>query len=173
MINNSIDRYTAAPFDMTKVATVVLDDERKLDGTKKRQTEIRFVPQINNDQWKSRSNWCYVIAIGGNVEKIGGTASGLKDRMASYLCGTEAYRQAGTCATTNYICYQAMKTALETGVSVEIYALPLPVCSINVVAVGNTFSVEAPTYHAVEKFLLEEYQSVFGRRPSLSQKSGR
>lgn len=158
---------------MVKVADVTIDNDLNKRGEKARKTEIKFVTTIDKEAWKKRTNWCYVLVIDSNVEKIGGTAAGLKDRCQSYLCGTEEYRHKGTCATTNYICYQAMLHALNSGSTVEMYAAEIPPVEVVVEAIGQKFVTKAPVYHQVESFLLDEYKEEFGAYPSLSQKAGK
>ena len=89
------------------VADIVLDSELSATGTKKRNTLIQFIPKISNEAFKKKNEWLYLLIINGNIVKIGGTRTGLKGRVASYLCGhhIEERGKSGDCSKTNGFIY--------------------------------------------------------------------
>jgi len=89
------------------IADIVLDSELftsgKKQGNKKRNTLIQFVPTISTEAFNKKTEWLYLLVINGMIVKIGGTRTGLKGRVASYLCGhhIEERGKSGDCSKTN------------------------------------------------------------------------
>ena len=73
------------------IADIVLDSELfisgKKVGNKKRNTLIQFIPTISNEAFSKKTEWLYLLVINGMIVKIGGTRTGIKGRVGSYLCG--------------------------------------------------------------------------------------
>ena len=61
----------------------------------------------------------YLFVIDGKLLKVGSSTVSFKDRLASYNCGKKAYRENGTCSTTNYLVLQSF---LSINKVVQVYA---------------------------------------------------
>lgn len=61
----------------------------------------------------------YLFVLDGKVIKIGSATTSFKDRVASYNCGKQAYRNNGTCSTTNYFVLQSL---LKINKRTQVYA---------------------------------------------------
>ena len=66
-------------------ATLCLDDDRKPNGVKKRNTVVKAVP--DHQDWNTKCEAIYAIVRDDEIMKLGGTRTGMKDRWGSYLCG--------------------------------------------------------------------------------------
>ena len=66
-------------------ATLCLDDDRKPNGEKKRQTVIKAV--ADHQDWNREVEIIYAIVRDGKIMKLGGTRNGMKKRWGSYKCG--------------------------------------------------------------------------------------
>lgn len=108
-----------------KVCNVVIDDDVSANGKKSRKTEIKFAPTIPEAEWKSYSEWIYILTCDDKIIKFGGTRTGLNGRACSYLCGRPQFRRAGTCSTTNYIVYMSTLNLLKRNHKVAMYAKQL------------------------------------------------
>lgn len=60
----------------------------------------------------------YCFVINNKVVKIGNTITTIKERIQSYNCGKQKYRDKGTCSTTNYF---VLQTFLKTNENIEVY----------------------------------------------------
>ena len=97
------------------IADIVLDREcftsGKKQGNKKRNTLIQFVPTISTEAFNKKTEWLYLLVMNGRIVKIGGTRTGLKGRIASYLCGhhVEERGKSGDCSKTNGFIYNTFE----------------------------------------------------------------
>jgi len=146
------------------VADVVLDDElftsgKKL-GSKKRKTHIQFIPTISTDAFNKKNEWLYLFVINGMIVKIGGTRTGLKGRVASYLCGhhIEERGKSGDCSKTNGFIYNTFDFYLRLGCKIQMYGYELPTTEITIKIFGKETKIMAQTYHAYETRFLEDYK---------------
>ena len=155
------------------VADIVLDTEistnGKSKGTKKRNTLIQFVPKISSELFDKKTEWLYLLIINGNIVKIGGTRTGLKGRVSSYLCGHHVKERgkSGDCSKTNGFIYNTFAFYLELGCKIEMYGYELPKTEITIDIFGKQTKITAQTYHAYESTFLEDYKKNYNEYPIL------
>ena len=77
------------------------------------------------EDYNTRQELIYLMVIDGKVAKVGGTYTGLRQRIASYSAGTRGNRKRGTCSTTNYHISENQFTSLSNGRVVEWYMYPI------------------------------------------------
>ena len=158
----------------TPIADIVLDSElfttEKKKGQKKRNTLIQFIPKISNEEFNKKSEWLYLLIINGRIVKIGGTRTGLKGRVASYLCGhhIEERGKSGDCSKTNGFIYNTFEFYLQLGCKIEMYGYELPKTQITIEIFGKETKITAQTYHAYESTFLEDYKKIYNEYPILS-----
>lgn len=89
------------------IADIILDKEINSIGKKKRTALIRFVPIIPIKDFNEKNEWIYLFTIDNYIVKIGGTRTGIKSRIISYLCGhyTQEQGKSGNCSNTNAFIY--------------------------------------------------------------------
>lgn len=156
------------------VAEIVLDTETftsgKKEGAKKRNTLIQFVPRIDADEFQRKTEWLYLLVINGRIVKIGGTRTGLKGRVASYLCGhhIEERGKSGDCSKTNGFIYNTFEFYLQMGCTIEMYGYELPKTEITIEIFGKETRIVAQTFHAYESTFLEDYKKIYLEYPLLS-----
>ncbi len=153
-----------------QVADIVLDTEVTKEGTKKRNTLIQFVPKIDAEEFNKKTEWLYLLVINGRIVKIGGTRTGLKGRVASYLCGhhIEERGKSGDCSKTNGFIYNTFEFYLTVGCKVEMYGYKLPKTEVTIEIFGKETKIIAQTYHAYESTFLEDYKKNYNDYPVLS-----
>ena len=156
------------------IADIVLDSELFTSGikqgTKKRNTLIQFVPTISNEAFNKKTEWLYLFVINGMIVKIGGTRTGLKGRIASYLCGhhIEERGKSGDCSKTNGFIYNTFEFYLNLGCKIQMYGYELPKTEIIIEIFGKETKITAQTYHAYESTFLEDYKKNYNEYPILS-----
>ena len=157
-----------------QIADIVLDRELftsgKKQGNKKRNTLIQFIPKISNEEFNKKTEWLYLLVINGMIVKIGGTRTGLKGRISSYLCGhhIEERGKSGDCSKTNGFIYNTFLFYLNLGCKIEMYGYELPKTEITIEIFGKDTKITAQTYHAYESTFLEDYRKYYGNYPILS-----
>jgi hypothetical protein len=171
----SVDTYNR--FDnFTLVADIRLDNEVFTSGkkteTKKRNTLIKFEPTIPNDEFVKKTEWLYMFTINGKIVKIGGTRTGLKGRVASYLCGHHIKERgkSGDCSKTNGFIYNTFEFYLNMGYDIQMYGYELPKTEITIEIFGKETKITAQTFHAYESTFLEDYKKMYNEYPVLSDK---
>lgn len=156
------------------IADIVLDTDvftsGKKQGTKKRNTLIQFIPRIPVEDFNKKTEWLYLLVINGKIVKIGGTRTGLKGRVASYLCGhhIEERGKSGDCSKTNGFIYNTFEFYLSLGCKIEMYGYELPKTEITIEIFGKETRITAQTYHAYESTFLEDYKKNYSDYPILS-----
>jgi len=149
------------------IADIVLDSELsttgKNQGNKKRNTLIQFVPTISPEEFNKKNEWLYLLVINDAIVKIGGTRTGLKGRVASYLCGhhIEERGKSGDCSKTNGFIYNTFEFYLSLGCKIQMYGYELPKTEITIEIFGKEKKITAQTYHAYESTFLEDYTPFF------------
>ena len=155
------------------IADVVLDHELVTSGIKqgmkKRNTLIRFVPTIPASVFNKKKEWLYILVINGRIVKIGGTRTGLKGRVSSYLCGhhVEERGKSGDCSKTNGFIYNTFEFYLNLGCKIQMYGYELPKTEITIEIFGKKTKITAQTYHAYESTFLEDYKKKYQEYPIL------
>jgi len=156
------------------IADIVLDSEAftsgKKQGNKKRNTLIQFIPNISNEAFSKKTEWLYLLVINDRIVKIGGTRTGLKGRVASYLCGhhIEERGKSGDCSKTNGFIYNTFEFYLNLGCKIQMYGYELPKTEITIEIFGKETKITAQTYHAYESTFLEDYKKHYNEYPILS-----
>tara|TARA_B110000259_G_scaffold188480_1_gene247962 strand:- start:7992 stop:8624 length:633 start_codon:yes stop_codon:yes gene_type:complete len=159
------------------IADIVLDNEvftsGKNQGKRKRNTVIKFVPNISQEAFNKKSEWLYLLVINGMIVKIGGTRTGLKGRVASYLCGhhIEERGKSGDCSKTNGFIYNTFEFYLNLGCKIQMYGYELPKKEISIEIFGKETKITTQTYHAYESTFLEDYKKNYKEYPILSDNS--
>ncbi len=167
------DEYNRKEY-FTPIADIVLDDElftsgKKL-GNKKRNTLIQFIPTISTESFNKKAEWLYLLVINGMIVKIGGTRTGLKGRVASYLCGhhIEERGKSGDCSKTNGFIYNTFDFYLNLGCKIQMYGYELPKTEITIEIFNKETKITTQTYHAYESTFLEDYKKNYNEYPILS-----
>jgi len=156
------------------IADIVLDSELyisgKKEGNKKRNTLIQFIPTILIETFNKKTEWLYLFVINGMIVKIGGTRTGLKGRVASYLCGhhIEERGKSGDCSKTNGFIYNTFEFYLKLGCKIQMYGYELPKTEITIKIFDKEKKIIAQTYHAYESTFLEDYKKNYNEYPILS-----
>jgi hypothetical protein len=156
------------------IADIVLDSELctsgKKQGNKKRTTLIQFVPTISTEAFNKKNEWLYLLVINGRIVKIGGTRTGIKGRVASYLCGhhIEERGKSGDCSKTNGFIYNTFEFYLNLGCKIQMYGYELPKTEITIEIFGKETKITPQTYHAYESTFLEDYKKNYNKYPILS-----
>ena len=156
------------------IADIILDSEisaiGKKQGNKKRKTLIQFVPKISNEDFNKKTEWLYLLVINNRIVKIGGTRTGLKGRVGSYLCGhhIEERGKSGDCSKTNGFIYNTFEFYLQLGCKIEMYGYELPKTEFTIEIFGKETKIIAQTYHAYESTFLEDYKKKYNDYPLLS-----
>ena len=160
--------------DFHKVADIVLDTDTKPNGTKKRQTVIKFETTIDKNDWSSKCEWLYLFIIAGNIVKIGGTRDGLKSRCASYNCGHHIPERgrSGDCSKTNGFIYNTLEFYLKLGFDVEMYGYKINPQVLSVPIFDDEWTqVTAQVFHAYESRYIERFRCKYGFLPALCDNS--
>jgi hypothetical protein len=141
----------------------------KKEGQKKRSTIIQFVPKISNYEFSKKTEWLYLFMINGRIVKIGGTRTGIKSRIASYLCGhhTAERGKSGDCSKTNAFIYNTFEFYLSSGCKIEMYGYELPNMEFTIEIFGKEKKITAQTFHAYESTFLEDYKKNYKEYPIL------
>lgn len=160
------------------VADVTLDTEvyatgtkqGTKQGTKKRNTLIQFIPTIPKDVFNDKTEWLYIFTVNGEIVKIGGTRTGLKGRVSSYLCGHHIPERgkSGDCSKTNGFIYNTFEFYLNLGFKIQMFGYALPKTSITINILEKEINVKAQTYHAYESSFLDDYKHQYNEYPVLS-----
>jgi len=150
------------------IADIVIDKEMTGDK-KKRNTTIQFVPLIPKKEFTAKEEWLYILTICGRIVKLGGTRTGLKGRVGSYLCGhhTKERGKSGDCSKTNGFIYNTLDFYLSLGCTIKMYGYKLPKTTATIDLLGKETVITVQTYHAYESTLLEDYKKQYGDYPVL------
>lgn len=159
--------------DFIHVANIELDDEINVKGTKKRNTLIKFVPQIELSLYNEDCEWIYIFLVNDRIVKIGGTRTGLKSRCASYLCGhhIEERGKSGDCSKTNGYIYNTFYFYLLNNVNIKMYAYKIPVVTHNCNILDEECEIKVQTFHAYESKYIENFKKLYGEIPFLCDNS--
>lgn len=102
----------------------------------------------------------YVFVIEGKIFKVGESITNIKDRIQSYNCGKKAYRENGTCSTTNYFVLQSF---LAIGQEMLVYAFFPQKPQYEVF--GQKFSDNYPPTKKAENLIIEDFIKTHGKKP--------
>ena len=152
------------------VADIVLDNDVFKSGRKRRNTLIKFTPKISVKDWRKTSEWLYLFVLDDRIVKIGGTRVGLKQRTASYLTGHHVRERgkSGDCSNTNGFIYNTFEFYLNLGYEIQMYGYELPGVDVTVEILDKENIIPVQTYHVYESVFMEEYKTIYGKFPTLS-----
>ena len=140
-----------------------------------RQTVITVDPVTDPSDWKNKTTqWIYAFTVDGKIVKIGGTRTGLAQRVGSYMCGhyTVDRGHNGKCSVTNAYVYNTFEHYLQQGSVVKMYAFKVPdPAPMTVLVWGEEVDIIPQVYTSYETRALEKYKQQFGRYPGLSDNS--
>ena len=154
-------------------ATLCLDNERKPNGEKKRQTIIKAV--ADHPDWNREVEIIYAIVRDGKIMKLGGTRNGMKKRWGSYKCGHCVPERLmkngepfpGKMSVTNAFLYHTIEDGLLRGEDWKFYIWKLPTVQVTVDILGTPTTVIAQTYHAYESKIMQKFSQAAGAIPLL------
>ena len=95
----------------------------------------------------------YVFCVNGKILKIGHTITDINKRIQSYNCGKKAFRDSGTCSTTNYFILQSL---LNINRTVKVYAYFPDLVKYNIF--GKSGAERFPSPKAVEKEVIRRFE---------------
>ena len=107
------------------------------------------------------------------IVKIGGTRTGLKGRVASYLCGhhIEERGKSGDCSKTNGFIYNTFYFYLLNNVSIKMYGFKIPMIKHKCTILDEDVEIKLQTYHAYESIFLQDFKKIYGEYPILCDNS--
>jgi hypothetical protein len=151
------------------IMDIVLDNDMK-NGNKKRMTLIKFEPTISIEEYNSKTEWLYIFVIDGRIVKIGGTRTGIKGRVASYLCGhhVEERGKSGDCSKTNGFIYNTFEFYLNLGCKIQMYGYQLPQITTVIDIFNEEVKVISQTFHVYESKFLDDFKKNYNVYPVLS-----
>ncbi len=156
------------------VANIVLDKDVNKNGDKKRNTLIKFNPTININEFnKKNTEWIYIFTINNRIVKIGGTRTGLKGRVSSYLCGHHIKERdkSGDCSKTNGYIYNTFVFYAQLNCNIQMYAYKLPVNEIEIDVFDEKVKVRTQTFHTYESIIMNDYKKNYNNIPILCDNS--
>jgi hypothetical protein len=158
----SLDSYDKKDY-FKLVADVIMD-------TDNRNTVIKFVPKIPKIEFEKKDEWIYLFTINDRIVKIGGTRTGLKGRVSSYLCGHHIKERgkSGDCSKTNGYIYNTFDFYLNNGCNISMYAYKLPKIEIDMKVLDDNIKMPVQTYHIYESKFIEDYKKKYLNYPYLS-----
>lgn len=92
---------------------------KKIGDIKANELTESLVIKNKEKCFESDKELVYLFIIDGYIQKVGSTTTTMKKRIQSYNCGKQAYRDSGTCSTTNYFVLQSF---LRINRDIEVYA---------------------------------------------------
>ena len=105
----------------------------------------------------------YLIVVDGILFKIGQTSNTMAERVKSYNCGKMAYRDSGTCSTSNFFLLQNMLSIGETA-ECAIYLWEAPNTEYSTMLGGTQYGY-ADAAKATEKELILDVKDTYGEMP--------
>lgn len=110
----------------------------------------RVVIQETNEPYIERKGILYLFVLENRILKVGSSTVSFKERVSSYNCGKQAFRDNGTCSTTNYFVLQSL---LNINKPIEVYAF-FPE-SIEMDVFGTTEEISLPAKRYEKRILTE------------------
>lgn len=151
------------------IMDIVLDNDMK-NGNKKLMTMIKFEPTISIEEYTSKTEWLYIFVIDGRIVKIGGTRTGIKGRVANYLCGhhVEERGNLGDYSKTNGFIYHTFEFYLNLSCDIQMYGYKLPQ-TVTVIDIFNEkVEVVSQTFHVYKSKFLDDFKKEYNVYPVLS-----
>ena len=126
-----------------------------------------------NEYWEDVDNeWLYCLTYNGRIVKIGMTISSLKDRYASYSCGTGRAMEKGSCSTTNYIISECNCYAILNGMEVRIYGIRCPKMTHEITRFGQTVTISLSSVRDQETMITNAFTNAYLHKPVLCVQVG-
>lgn len=134
---------------------------------------IEYTPVSGlEEKYKDYYELVYLMVVNDKVAKIGGTYTGMRNRLASYSAGSLKNRNRGTCSTTNFKITQVQYAAIRNGKRVEWYVHDIPSLSVRLNVWGDSIEYNPKTYYKYESILCKRYEELMGHYPLLSTNVG-
>ena len=146
----------------------------QLDSKSQRDTLIEFVPvQGAEEDVLKKTEWIYIFLINQRIVKIGGTRTGIKGRVRSYLCGHHIQERgkSGDCSKTNGFVYNTFEFYLRQGCSIQMYGYELPNIEVPIEIFNISKIIYPQTFHTYESMFLEDYKKTYSHFPILCDNS--
>ena len=104
-----------------------------------------IILSIDRKEYNKRQNCVYLITMNHRIIKIGGTKTGMKNRINSYFCGhctTDRKKQngenyPGKMSVTNAILYNTILSYITNGKKISFYYYPIEDIIININVFDN------------------------------------
>lgn len=121
--------------------------------------KLEYIPIEKDSDKITGAVYCFVID--NKIFKIGQTITSMKDRIRSYNCGKKAYRENGTCSTTNY---KILQSFLNWGKNIDVYILEPPTASF-IDIFGNEIITNTITSKITENQCIDIFEKTYGHLP--------
>jgi len=119
---------------------------------------IKF-KSINDEIWNNiDSEGIYFITFNDKIVKIGMTEVSFHKRFQSYRCGTRRAMNRGSCSTTNFVICEAIYTALQSGINIDIYGIPISKETRIVNIYGKTANIPISVVRGYEEIITNIYK---------------
>jgi hypothetical protein len=153
-----------------QISKIELDNDMDINNNKKRKTLIKFIPLISKEEFTEKSEWIYIFTIDNKIVKIGGTRTGIKGRVSSYLCGHHIIERgkSGGCSNTNAYIYNTFIFYLKNGFEIAMYGYKLPKIDTKINVFDKEIIITCQTYNAYESIILNDYKKDYIHFPYLS-----
>lgn len=141
-----------------------------IDNEEKRNTVIKFIPCIPKKEYLEKTEWIYLFTINNKIVKIGGTRTGIKNRISSYMCGHHIpeRKKSGFCSKTNGLIYNTFDFYLQMDFNINMYGYKIPKHNLNLNILNKEYSIQPQTYHIYESIFIKDFQKSYGFKPYLS-----
>ncbi len=146
-----------------------------LSINKSNEYKICFTPCITNTEYVKKCEYIYLFTIDNYIVKIGGTRCGIKQRIASYLCGHHTLERgkSGSCSKTNAVIYNSFEFYLNQGCHIKMYGYKLPKRFIEIKVLDDNGDEDVKksyvqTYHIYESIMLDNFKKIYKMIPKLN-----
>jgi hypothetical protein len=130
--------------------------------TPNQQEEKLNITWESNSEDMNRVGLDYLIVVNDRIFKLGHSTTNIKKRIQSYNCGKKAYRENGTCSTTNYYVLQSL---LNMNKEATFYAFFPPVPPMGYELFGVTYTDGVAPAKRAEGILIEAFTQQFNKKP--------
>jgi hypothetical protein len=151
----------------TPIANIVLHQDDSKDKIMQTKKVIRFDPLIPKHIYARRSEWIYLFLVDDCIVKIGGTRTGIRGRVSSYMSGhyVRERGKSGDCSTTNAFLYHTFEYYLKQGHQIQMWGYELPPFHAQLFIWDKMENITTQTYHLYENLLLQDFKRNYGRYP--------
>lgn len=137
--------------------------------------------QIPYSEYILRGDLIYLIICDNRIIKIGGSKTGLKDRITSYHCGhcirerkkTNGEYYPGKASVTNMNVYNTIFSLLLEGKNIELHYYKLEPIKIQIKLFGKNDYIIPEIYTSFEKHAMDKYKAQNGCFPPLCKNNSK